>query len=259
MTRGHKINIILVTASILMTFFSCVIYLFDFYVIAKPLSYIGTVLIVLILCSNDMYRIFKWKFLQSFIRDLHFWGIISFLCIIPHTGQTGDVYETIMDHSATYPPGYIFIPTLAFIVLAIMTLTSIQGFQPKWWKPFHRIAWVMSPFIAYHLFTIDLYLLAIIYLIPIVLPFMGYFMDTQNRNVYIKQAIMLFVSFIFMMLGYYKTDLAIQIVGDFFLLAPIILAIYYIIKIKDPVIKKTVIKWFSVLIVALVLGIIFIA
>lgn len=253
MTKRRKINIILVVLTILMAFFASVIYTLKAWEFDNFFTITGTLLIILITIANDVARITRTKKLSGFLKMLHFWGICSFLLIVPHTGETGSITREIQDKSTNFGPEYLIIATLAFLVLFVMALTSIQGFQPKWWKKFHRIVWMALPFIAVHLILVDYYLLAFVTCLPMVLPITGLFVDRVNLKIYFTQIIMMVVASLLIVIAYVFPAILLLFLKWSFLIIPLLMMLVSIFFVKNKSVKKLLFKYFLIAFVIIVI------
>jgi hypothetical protein len=248
----HRIstqNKFLITVAIISVFLASFLKITMFYDPFVILTIIGSLLIVIITISNDFYRITKLKFLEPFIFNLHIWGILSFLLILPHTAVTGNIVEDIIAGTSEYTTIDIYIASIAFIVLLIMTLTSIQTYQPAWWKQFHKIVWISLPFIAVHSIQFDSLIFGILFILPILMPVFGLILNPKNKNIYFQQIAMIIFGCIILYLTFYHTLLISVIFKWSFLLFPLFMLGVSIFFMKNKEIRKTLLKFFFVALV----------
>ncbi|MGL4588657.1 MAG: hypothetical protein ACRCUP_00235 [Mycoplasmatales bacterium] len=242
-------NRILITSSILILFFASVVYTLQAWDVDNIFSIIGTILLVIILSVNNIERLYPNKLTKHFIGYLHFYGIISFILLIPHTAITGTVTRQIMNFEVSFSTAYLTIPALAFAVLLIMTLTSIQGYQPRWWKKFHRIIWLVIPLTAYHLYLIDYNLLASLFLFPALTAFIGYF--KLKTKVFKQQIVMLAISSTITLLGIFFPNFILLLIKLSVILIPILILGYSILQQENAEIKKTLLKYLIIFSIAI--------
>lgn len=242
-------NKFLITVAIISVFLASILKITMWYDPFVILTIIGSLLIVVITISNDFYRITKLKFLEPFIFNLHIWGILAFLLILPHTAITGNIVEDIIAGTSAYTTIDVYIASIAFIVLFIMTLTSIQHYQPSWWKQFHKIVWISLPFISVHSIQFDSLIFGILFVLPILMPLFGLIFNWKNKNIYFQQIGMIIFGFIILYLTFYHTALVTLMFKWSFILFPLAMLGVSIFFMKNKEIRKTVMKFFVVALV----------
>lgn len=218
-----KENKILIFSIILSLFLSAFLYITRYFENFDFLVHIGSVLILLITISNDLLRLTKINILKWFCKNLHFWGIISFCLILPHTAETGQIARDIASGKLNENPAFfVVLPLIAFVIIFMMTCTSIQKFQPKWWKNFHRIVWICLPLISIHIYDVGHQLFGLLFLFPMLICLYGLIKSNKYYKIFLIQFLFLIIGCVILISVVYQQSTFLIIIKFLFYLLPLI-------------------------------------
>jgi hypothetical protein len=131
-----------------------------------------------------------------------------------------------------------------------MTLTSIQRYQPVWWKQFHKIVWISLPFISLHSIQFDSLIFGILFILPILMPLFGLIFNFKNKKIYFQQIAMIIFGCVILYLTVYHTAFITLMFKWSFLLFPLLMLGVSIFFMKNKEVRKTLLKFFIVVFIA---------
>jgi methionine sulfoxide reductase heme-binding subunit len=113
------------------------------------------------LAITPIYALTGWRFLNKLRKPA---GVLTFLFVCIHFGiYLSEVFRTKSPYDDARPfinyftePQYIIFGLIAFVILALMTATSIKPtmrLMGRFWKPLHRLVYVAGIMMMLHSIT----------------------------------------------------------------------------------------------------------
>lgn len=186
-------NIIIITSALLVTFLATVIYELDRLELFLPFTILGSLLFLMMYLCNNIYRITKYTKLEHFVKNMYFYGMMSFVLLLAHEAKFSIAMKNLLEDPNYYPKFFLQISFYLFLLIIPMAITSIEKYRPKSWKIIQRIfMWSSLPLIILHLMQVDYYFWSLLFVTPFFVSIYGLIIDQKNYKIYTLQIISFF-------------------------------------------------------------------